>query len=79
METRDVERALRRGFPVPGKNFRDELLERCLAVLGQDDGIELDDLDEGIVLDDATLELLSAAGDAYFVGDSDGLNDGSSC
>jgi len=63
MTERDIERVLERGFPMPDKGFRENLLQRCLAVLGQDDGVELDHLSDGVVLDDAELELLAAAGD----------------
>lgn len=50
-----LERLMGRGLPVGSEAFRDALLERCLA--------ELDADDEGMVLDDAELDLLSAAGD----------------
>ena len=59
MEDRDFEQMLEKlmgqGLPVGSETFRDALLERCLA--------ELDADDEGLVLDDAELDLLSAAGD----------------
>lgn len=41
--------------------FRDDLLARCLDVLGSDSASN--DPSEGIELDDATLDLLAAAGD----------------
>ena len=41
--------------------FRDDLLARCLAVLGSDSASN--DASEGIELDDDALDLLAAAGD----------------
>ena len=71
MAERDIERVLERGFPVPDKGFRENLLQRCLAVLGQDESVEFDDLSEGVVIDDAELEWLAAAGDVSIVNNGD--------
>lgn len=59
MEERDIARVLKRGFPVPDKALREDLLQRCLDVLGEDEG---EAEDEGVVLADEQLEMLAAAG-----------------
>ena len=59
MDERDIERILRQDLSKGTDEFRDELLSRCLAVLGSQDGVELDDSD---------LELLAAAGDLSALG-----------
>ena len=60
MDESEFERELRRlmqlDFPTGTEEFREALLARCLAVLGEDDA--------GADLDDGDLELLAAAGDA---------------
>lgn len=50
-----VERLMKLDFSIGTEAFRDALLQRCLAVLDADES--------GKRLDDADLELLSAAGD----------------
>ena len=59
MDERDIERILRQDLSKDTDEFRDELLSRCLSVLGSQDGVELDDSD---------LELLAAAGDLAALG-----------
>lgn len=49
-----LERLLKQDFSAGTEAFRDSLLQRCLDVLAEENGMELDDED---------LELLSAAGD----------------
>lgn len=59
MSTEDFERMLERlmkeDMPAGNESFREELLERCLAVLSADD--------EGSPVDDDELDFLAAAGD----------------
>lgn len=55
MDEREIARILKQDLSVGTEAFRDNLLARCIAVLGTDD--------YAIELDDADLELLSAAGD----------------
>lgn len=64
MVEKDVERALKRGFPLPDEASRESLLQSCLAVLGQggDAGFEADAEYDAIELDDESLTLLAAAG-----------------
>lgn len=52
-----LERLLQQDFSAGTEAFRDELLSRCLAVLGADDGVG--------VVDDNLLDMLAAAGDVY--------------
>lgn len=58
METPEIERLLSRGFERGTEGFRDDLLARCLAVLGENEVRELNDDDLG---------LLSAAGTGYII------------
>ena len=51
-----LEQVLQRDPSVGTEQFREDLLARCLEVLGADD-------DEAVALDDEELDLLSAAGD----------------
>ena len=73
-----LERLMKLDFSVGTEEFRDDLLSRCLDVLGEDD--------ECAVLDDDVLDLLAAAGDRYAfdnvgmdsrgrIGDNKGLED----
>ncbi len=55
MDEKEIARILKQDLSVGTEAFRDDLLARCIAVLGTDD--------YAIELDDADLELLSAAGD----------------
>ena len=55
MDEKEITRILRQDLSVGTEAFRDNLLARCIAELGTDD--------YAIELDDADLELLSAAGD----------------
>jgi len=51
----ELERLMKYDFSIGKEAFRDALLQRCLAVLCMGD--------EGVPLDDASLEQLAAAGD----------------
>lgn len=83
MEEREFESLLRRlfktDFSAGTEAFRDELLARCLEVLGAD-GPKAGNVIEFEELTDAELDLLAAAGDAYSAGnlprivDNGGLN-----
>ena len=63
MDDREFEKELQRlmgqDFSAGTSAFREDLLNRCLSMLNAD----VDDNDEGVCLDDAELEMLSAAGD----------------
>ena len=51
MDEREIERIMRQDLSKGTEKFRDALLARCLAVLGSEDGM---------LLDDSELELLAA-------------------
>ncbi len=53
----ELERLMKYDFSIGKESFRDALLRRCLAVLCM--------ADEGVPLDDASLEQLAAAGDIF--------------
>ena len=55
METIDIERILSQDLSAGTEAFRENLLERCLSVLGQADS-------DGVELDDSEFEMLAAAG-----------------
>ena len=57
MDEERIARILSRGFSDGTESFRDDLLDRCLAVLGAED--------QGRVVSDEELELLAAAGDPF--------------
>ena len=61
MEERELDKTLEQLFQqdlsAGTEEFRDELLARCLDVLGADDGV--DEIDDGL------LDMLAAAGDVY--------------
>ena len=52
-----IERLMKQDFSAGTEEFRDGLLERCLAVL--------DAGNEGAPLDDEALDMLAAAGDVH--------------
>lgn len=54
MNEKNIERVLAKGFEQSDGMFKERLLDRCLAVLGNDD--------ETRELSDVDLDLLSAAG-----------------
>ena len=54
MEEKELARVLQTDLSVGTESFRDALLGRCLSVLGADD--------DAFLLDDATLDMLAAAG-----------------
>lgn len=56
MEEKDIERILRQGFPLPGEASRDDLLQRCLALIDEADVREIADEE---------LEMLAAAGQPF--------------
>ena len=59
-------RLMKQDFSVGTDAFREDLLERCKAVLNED---------EGTVLDDADLDMLAAAGDVFAgLGDNPFIN-----
>ena len=62
MDEADVKQALKR-WAHADDAFGEELLQRCQAVLCQDDCVELEDEE---------LEMLAAAGDAYLPADLPG-------
>ena len=51
-----LERLMKQDFSVGTDAFREDLLSRCLAVLGEDGGVELSDDD---------LDMLAAAGNPF--------------
>ena len=68
MDEAEIARILQRWMESEGE-YREDLLRRCLAVLGQGDSEEFSGADSGEfgykVLSDDDLELLAAAGDFY--------------
>lgn len=61
MEVNEIEHILAGDFSEGTEWFRERLLQRCLAVLGQAE-------DEGVALEDDEIEFLAAAG-VLFTGD----------
>ena len=59
---------MKQDFSVGTEKFREELLQRCLQILDQDEGVELDD---------SELEMLAAAGDptGFVFGENGGIGD----
>ena len=59
MDAKGIEKLLAQDFSAGTERFRDELLTRCLETMRADAG------EDAAELDDASLDMLAAAGDAF--------------
>ena len=63
MNEREIEKLLAQDLSAGSEAFRDELLSRCLAVLGTEESAFVATRGDVRVLEDETLDMLAAAGD----------------